>query len=94
MKLRGELGNIAESSLRTVPQRLTKKAGGDIDTKTDPQTGIEKPVNIAYQAKIPIDDPDGKYQIGLRGQARIYTDWVPLGTRLWRLIAHTFNFKL
>jgi putative peptide zinc metalloprotease protein len=93
-RLRGELSSIAESSLKVVPQRLAKKSGGDVDTQMDAQSGIERPASTAYQARVPMDDPDGKYQIGLRGQARIYTDWVPLGTRLWRLLAHTFNFKL
>ena len=51
-------------------------------------------MSTSYQARVPIDAPDGQCQLGLRGQGRIYTDPLPLGTRLWRLVTHTFNFKL
>ncbi len=51
-------------------------------------------MSTQYQARAPIDDPDGKYRIGLRGQARVHTKWISLGARLWRLLSHTFNFKL
>jgi hypothetical protein len=51
-------------------------------------------MSTSYQARVPIDDPAGLFRLGIRGQARIYTDWLPLGTRLWRLLSHTFNFKL
>jgi putative peptide zinc metalloprotease protein len=88
------VAEIAESELKVTPQRLSKKSGGDLDTKTDPHSGAEKPMSTSYQARVPIDDPDGRCQLGLRGQGRIYTAWIPLGTRLWRLLSHTFNFKL
>ncbi len=88
------IAEIAESELKIAPQRLSKKAGGDLDTKTDLHTGVEKPMSTSYQARVPIDAPNDRCQLGLRGQARVYTDWIPLGTRLWRLISHTFNFKM
>ena len=92
--LHSQLAEIAESELKVSPQRLSSKSGGELATKTDPHTGTEKPMSTSYQARAPIDDPEELYRLGLRGQARIYTDWVPLGTRLWRLLSHTFNFKL
>jgi hypothetical protein len=60
----------------------------------DPHTGVERPQSTSYQARVPIRDDDGLERLGVRGQARIYTDWTPLGTRLWRLVAQTFNFKM
>ena len=51
-------------------------------------------MSTSYQASAPIDDPNGQYKIGLRGQARVQTKWISLGSRLWRLLTHTFNFKL
>jgi putative peptide zinc metalloprotease protein len=92
--LHGEIAEIAESELKISPQRLSNKSGGELATKTDPHTGAEKPMSTSYQARVPIDDPAGLFRLGIRGQARIYTDWLPLGTRLWRLLSHTFNFKL
>lgn len=88
------IAEIAESELKISPQRLSTKSGGELPTKTDPHTGAERPQSTSYQARVPIDDPEGLIRLGLRGQARVYTDWIPLGTRLWRLIAHTFNFKM
>lgn len=94
MTLHGEITGLAESPLRVVPQRLCKKYGGEVDTKTDNHTAAEKPMSTCYQARVPVDDPDAKFELGIRGQARVYTAWVPLGTRLLRLLSHTFNFKL
>ena len=31
---------------------------------------------------------------GLRGTAKIYADWQPLGKRLCAYLVRTFNFKL
>jgi putative peptide zinc metalloprotease protein len=92
--LHTEIKEIAESELKVSPQRLSTKSGGDLATKTDPRTGAEKPMSTSYQARSAIDDADGLYQLGLRGQARVHTRWLSLGARLWRLLSHTFNFKL
>jgi putative peptide zinc metalloprotease protein len=89
-----EIAEIAESELKVTPQRLSTQSGGEVPTKVDPTTGVQRPMSTSYQARVPIDDPEGLLRLGLRGQARVYTDWVPLGVRLYRLIAHTFNFKM
>ena len=89
-----KIAEIAESELKVCPQRLSNKAGGELATKTDPHTGVERPVSTSYQARVPLDDQTGLICLGLRGTARIRTDWIPLGTRLWRFLTHTFNFKL
>ena len=39
-------------------------------------------------------DNDGELLLGLRGRAKVRTDPMPLGTRLWRFINHTFSFKM
>ena len=92
--LHSEIVEVAESELKVAPKRLSTKSQGEVPTKTDPQTGVEKPMSTSYQARAPIDDPKGEYRIGLRGQARVHTKWISLGARLWRLLTHTFNFKL
>ncbi len=92
--IHGTIAEIAESELKVTPKRLLTRYGGEVPSKTDPQTGIEKPQSTSYQARVPIDDTAGVITLGVRGQARVYTTWLPLGTRLWRLVAHTFNFKM
>jgi putative peptide zinc metalloprotease protein len=92
--IHSDVTEIAGKEMRAVSKRLSKKSGGDLDTKADEKDGTERPMSPSYEAKAPIDDPNGQYRLGVRGQARIYTDWVPLGTRLWRFVHHTFNFKI
>ena len=60
----------------------------------DPETGKETPQSASYQALVPIEDREGVLRIGLRGQAKIHTAPLSLGARLWRLIMHTFHFKM
>ena len=88
------IAKVAQSELKIAPKRLSTKSQGELPTETDTQTGVERPMSTTYQASAPIDDPDGLYKIGLRGQARVQTKWISLGSRLWRLLTHTFNFKL
>jgi putative peptide zinc metalloprotease protein len=92
--LHSQIEEIAEDPLKNTPTRLKTSSGGELPTKTDPHTGTERPMSTSYQARAPIDDDDGVILLGIRGQARVYTTWLPLGTRLWRLVAHTFNFKM
>jgi putative peptide zinc metalloprotease protein len=92
--IHGTIKEIAGSALKIVSKRLSTKGGGELPTKTNPQNGAEEPMSTTYQACVPFDDPDGQIRLGVRGQARIYTDKLSLGARLWRLIMHTFNFKL
>jgi putative peptide zinc metalloprotease protein len=89
-----EIVEVAHSELKLAPRRLSRRSGGALATKTDEQTGTDKPMSTSYQARAPIDDADGGFRIGLRGQARVYTPWTSLGARLWRFLNHTFNFKL
>ena len=92
--IRGEIAEVAESELKITPSRLATQHGGEVPTKTDPHTGLETPINTSYQARVSFDNHQGEYLLGLRGQARVSTRWISLGARLWRLITHTFNFKM
>ena len=49
---------------------------------------------VSYWASVPLDDPEGLLRIGLRGRAKVHTDWQTLGSRLWRLVVETLNFRL
>ena len=92
--IRSELGPISESKIKSISRRLSNKSGGEIATKTELATGLETPMSTSYEAIAPIDDAAGVYRIGQCGQARVYTDWMSLGGRLWRLLRQTFNFRL
>ena len=63
-------------------------------SKSD-ETGMERPINTSYQARAPIDDPDGKL---VARPARHGQDLRPTGSpsasAVWRYLVRTFNFKL
>lgn len=92
-KLRGAIDHISQQELQAAPRNLTAKAGGNLATKTD-ENGVERPVEVIYQASVPLSDPAGKILLGSRGHAKIHTGYEPLGTRLWRELRRTFHFEM
>jgi putative peptide zinc metalloprotease protein len=92
--LHSQIEEIAHAELKATPQRLSSKTGGDLATQTDKNTGVERPQSTSYQARAPLDNADDLLRLGLRGRGKIHADWLPLATRLWRLMMNTFNFKL
>jgi hypothetical protein len=92
--LHGRIDEIANTDLKVTSQRLSTKTGGGLATKTDPLTGVERPMSASFQARVPLDDVEGVLRVGLRGQAKVHTQWIPIAPRLWRWMTHTFNFRL
>jgi putative peptide zinc metalloprotease protein len=93
----GDITEVSRSDLKIAPRRLSNKSGGEMATKTDPETGAEKPISASYQARVPLEDVDDVLRLGLRGQARVYMggdQWQTVGQRLFRFLARTFNFRL
>ncbi len=92
----GIIDEVSQQNLRVASKRLSNKGGGEVATKTDP-SGVERPVTPSYQARVPLQDPDGILRLGLRGQAKIHMDranWQTIAARVWRLITQTFHFRL
>ncbi len=87
------IDEIARTDLKISSQRLSTKSGGDLPTRTD-AAGRERPRTVAYQARVPLDNPDGLLRTGLRGTARIRVEDRTLGQRLWRLACRTVRFRL
>jgi len=92
--LSGYISEVAKIDLKIAPRSLSTTKGGELATKTDPKSGVETPQSTSYQARVPIDDDAGLLRLGLRGRGKIYANWLPLGTRLWRFFSHTFHFRL
>ena len=88
------IGIIGKEHKLGTPRPEILPAGGDLASKTDPTTGIEHPQSTSYEARVPLDDKDGLLRLGMRGRGKIHVQWVSLGSRLWRFVIHTFNFKL
>jgi putative peptide zinc metalloprotease protein len=84
---------VAVSPLRASPRSLSTQAGGTLDSVTD-KSGQMRPLNTSFQARAPLDDPDHILRLGLRGKAKVYTGWQPLGRRFYRFLTKTFHFDL
>jgi putative peptide zinc metalloprotease protein len=89
-----EVVEIASSSVKAVPASMSAQAGGRLETVTDPSTGMMRPLNTSYQVRAPLANKLGSVQVGLQGQARIFTGWQPLGRRIYRYVTKTFHFDL
>ena len=79
--LKGTIDRISESNLKITPLRMRAKSGGDLPSKTDPATGLERPQTTSYQARVSLDDPDRQLRMGLRGQAKIHARWMSLSAQ-------------
>lgn len=93
-KFISHIESVSKDPIDFAPQRLSNKNGGEVSTETDRETGMEKTQEICYEARVPLDNSDGKIRVGLTGQAKIYADPQTLWQRLWRLISEIFRFKL
>ncbi len=93
-KFETTITDISASEMKISPASLSNQSGGDIATETDKKTGMLRPAETSYQAKASIDDKEGLLTIGMRGNAKVYTGWQPLGRSLWRYVARTFNFDI
>lgn len=96
--LEGYLAELpSQENLKAVSRRLSAKSAGELATKTDEKSGVEKPLSTSYQTRVPLDNPSDLLLLGLRGRAKVHMDfelWQTLGQRAWRLATQTFNFKL
>ena len=60
----------AGDEMKVASHLLSSKSGGEVATKVDPHSGVEKPVEVSYQAKVPLDDREGLLSLRLRGRPR------------------------
>ena len=89
-----QVEDIARSSMQHASQRLAVQGGGELETRSDPSTGGFVPISTSYQASAKLENPNGLLRTGLTGRGKIYTGWMPLGSRLYRWAAKTFHFDM
>ena len=57
--------------------------------------GVARPLSPIFEAVVPLpEEADDLLRIGLVGRAKITTAPRTLWSRLYRYVAHTFNFEL
>lgn len=85
---------IANDDLEVSPPSLSIQHGGDLDTRTD-ESGMQRPLHTSFQARTePLESSEAPIQLGMRGRAKVATQWQTLGWRLFRFAAKTFHFDL
>jgi putative peptide zinc metalloprotease protein len=92
-KFTGRIEHVAEQEMQAVSARLTARGGGDLATRTTDE-GIEKPLDVVYQASVPLDDPSGRIVAGAAGRAKIHAGYQTLAGRIWRALCRTFRFEM
>jgi putative peptide zinc metalloprotease protein len=92
VSFRGQVADIARQELRVSPTSLTNKAGGELATRTD-AAGHERPLEVSYQVRVPLEESHPTFRTGTRGVARIQTDHQTLAQRAWRWLGKTFRFR-
>lgn len=92
-KLAGQIEHLSQQEMQAAPTNLSLKGGGSLATRTDEQ-GVERPIEVTYQASVPLVDHAGRLVAGTTGQAKIHAGYQPLATRLWRSLCRTFRFEM
>ena len=80
---------VGSDALEVVPASLADL----LDTVQD-ESGMVRPLNTSYPARVELDGSEGTLRLGLRGKAKIHTARRSLGDRLHRYISKTFHFEL
>lgn len=90
----GSVAEVSKVTLKSSSERLSTKHGGQLDTRSDPHTGQERPASPSYQARVLLDNQDRILRLGIKGEARITVAYETLATKMWRYATRTFHFKL
>ena len=89
----GRIEHLSQQQMHSAPANLSLKSGGNLATRTDEQ-GIERPVDVLYQASVPLHDEEGRLLPGTTGRAKVHCGYQPLALRLWRTACRTFRFEM
>lgn len=92
-RFEGRIDQLANDAMQVLPTALSSKAEGELATHTDAE-GNERPVSATYQARVDLDDPQGRVLAGMTGSASIRAGSQSLAQRLWRFACHTFRIEM
>jgi hypothetical protein len=92
-RFRSQIAQIAQLDMKTMPQSLSSKSGGDLVTRQD-QSGRERPDSATYQGSASIEVEEGELLVGATGTAKIHTGYRTVAQRAWRYLCQTFNLDV
>jgi len=88
-----EIEHVAQIEMRHAPRGLSSKTGGELLTTTDAD-GVQRPLNVMYEANAPFDTTIALVAVGGAGKGRIHVGCQTIGYRIWRAFCQTFEFEL
>ncbi len=91
---KGRIAVMGSKEVAFIPPSLSTQQGGDLPSVTDPETGRMRPQNATFPAQVPLVAAEDELKLGMRGRAKVWVQWEPLGSRMWRYISRTFHFYL
>src|SRR5262249_12030090 len=89
--LSGTVREVSEIDLKVTPTELLP--GGTIPTRPD-ESGVPRPVETVYQARVALQPNDVPLPMGQSGEGKIYPSPMSLARRLSRYLSRTFRFEL
>jgi putative peptide zinc metalloprotease protein len=87
------IDKISPSDVKLISPAMATQNQGRLEAKTDP-SGMMKPLSTSFEARAPLNEAVTAAQVGMQGQARVYTGWQSVRSRLYRYLAKTFHFDL
>ncbi len=94
VKLTGQVAQISDRHREFAPRALSNKYGGSLPTVADSQGRERLAGTIVYQAIVEVDQDPQLLKSGMRGQARFIIAERSAAQWIWRLLRHTFHFRL
>jgi hypothetical protein len=90
----GTVSEVAQVEASQVPPQLSASAGGNVATKQDPVSRLEKPCDQHYLVAVQFVGPDPMIHPGVVGRVRVEVGSRSLWWRLRRYLGATFNWGL
>lgn len=90
----GRIVVMGSKEVEFIPPALSTQQGGDLPAVTDQESGRLRPQNATFPAQVPLTGIEEELKLGMRGRAKVWVKWEPMGSRLWRYISRTFHFYL
>lgn len=90
----GEVEQIATTEIFELPPALSNKHGGEVQSTSDPDRKIERPMFKSFAVQVPVSNEDLSLVAGTRGVARLSVGYRSLYWRAKRYLQQTFHFRM
>lgn len=88
------VSGVSQVEVQKIPPQLSRRAGGDVMTRQDPNSRTEKPEDQQYLVSLRLLETDPLMHPGVLGRVRIEADSETLWQRTRRFLANTLSWGL